>query len=147
MRLGTIDRIDESGDHVQVYVSVHGDVEGPATVADMWGTHVELSPGQPIALLDLDAAHGEFVAIPLAWRKAGYNRDFVALKQDVDALNGRMDAMETQLATQAGLYNTHVHLFPAGGGGAPTDPTLSVQAPVSTAALLTGSNRLKATHE
>lgn len=153
MRIGLVDRVDTDGELVQVFVLIADQIEGPIAVADPWGAHVEISAGQPIALFPLEGATGESIAVPMSWRKASADRDFVALKQDIDSLNDRVSTLETNVNTNSLIFNAHIHNTPATMGvpsGPPVPPPLPAppppMTPSVTAATIKGSDRHKVTH-
>lgn len=147
MRIGVVDRVVTDAGLVQVFVQVDGEIEGPIPVADPAGVHVELAAGQPVAIHPFESAMGESIAVPYSWRVASRSRDFVALKQDIDSLNDRVSALETNVNANTVIFNAHIHNTPAGAMGVPSGPPLpSPMTPSTTAATIKGSDTQKVTH-
>jgi len=151
MRLGVIDSVAIGGDVVKVNVRIQGDVEPEIVLLALLGQGYEPTKGDIVLVLPFDGAEGEHAALPCSYRPASATTDFVALKQDVDALDARTSALEQNV-------QLHIHNVPLPSPIAPTPTTTPfVPPPIvappavdpfpGTSATLKGSDRLKVTHE
>lgn len=147
--IGTIEAIKTSGDGLRVDVRLHGDIRRDLLIYGPANVIAAISKGQrcivhevdgndvdqfatPIRLMPDNGAH-RIIADAIEARSSGGTAAALATKADVDAVNARIDSLQS-------AFNSHLHSGVTTGAGISGPPTV----PAATTATVNGTTVLKA---